>query len=101
MNSKRFYVYIMTSRRNGTLYTGVTNDVVRRTWQHKDNVNPKSFSARYGCHMIVYYEDYASINDAIDREKHIKSQNRAYKIRLIESINPEWKDLASYSEFWT
>ncbi len=100
MKAKRFYVYIMTNRRNGTLYTGVTNDVVRRVWQHKDKINPNAFTARYNCSMIVYFEDFKSINDAIDREKYIKSKSRDFKIKLIESINPQWQDLSLNCEFW-
>ena len=84
----------MFNHRNGTLYTGMTDDVTRRVWEHKNKINPNSFSARYGCDKLGYWEEFQYVNDAIEREKHIKSQSRKYKLSLIESINPDWIDLS-------
>jgi len=86
-------VYIMANKRNGTLYTGVTSNLKRRAYQHKTHHYPNSFSARYGCHMLVWYKGYHSIVDAISEEKRIKAGNRKAKLRLIEGMNPNWKDL--------
>ncbi len=88
-----YYVYIVTNRRNGTLYTGVTNDLKRRIWEHRNKAMP-GFTAQYGLTQLVYYEEFLDIRWAIDREKQIKAGSRAKKIRLIEAENPEWKDLA-------
>ena len=85
-------VYIMASRRNGTLYVGVTGDLVRRVWEHRNDAE-KGFTTRYGVHLLVYFETHARIDDAIVREKQIKKWRRAWKIRLIEGMNPEWNDL--------
>ena len=90
-------VYILASRRHGTLYVGVTSDLVKRVWEHKNNV-VKGFTQKYGVHDLVYFEMHASIAQAIQREKRIKKWNRAWKIRLIEHMNPEWIDL--FDEFW-
>ena len=95
----RFFVYIMASARNGTLYVGVTNDIVRRVHEHKDKTFPDSFTAKYNCHMLVYYEDYKYVNDALRREKKLKAGSRKQKIILIESINPDWLDLAEQPMF--
>ena len=100
MKEYKFYVYIMFNRRNGTLYTGMTDDVTRRVWEHKNKINPDSFSARYGCDKLGYWEEFQYVNDAIEREKHIKSQSRKYKLSLIESINPDWMDLSLQDMFW-
>ncbi len=89
---KTYYVYILASKRNGTLYTGVTNDLIRRVYEHKNDFVP-GFTSRYGIHMLVYFEQGNSILDAITREKRIKKWKRAWKIELIEKQNPEWKDL--------
>ena len=89
----KYYVYIMASRRNGTLYTGVTNDIARRVFEHKTNANKKSFTARYKVHTLVYIEIYEDVNIAITREKQIKGWLRQRKIELIESVNPEWVDI--------
>jgi len=94
---KLYYVYILASRRNGTLYTGVTNDLVRRTWSHQDG-EVEGFTKRYGVKMLVYYEAHHDIRDAIRREKQIKAWKRQWKINLIEKENPEWKDLSSILE---
>jgi len=85
----------MASHRNGTLYTDVTSDLIKRTWQHK-NVNSTSFTAKYGVSLLVYYEVHSDILEAIKREKNIKAWKRAWKIRLIEENNPNWKDLYFY-----
>ena len=87
------YVYILFNKRNGTLYTGVTSDLVRRIYEHKTKFHPNSFSARYTVDKLGYYEEFSTIVDAIAREKQIKAGSRARKIRLIESINPNWEDL--------
>ena len=89
-----FYVYIMTNRIYGTLYIGVTNDIARRVWEHKEGV-VAGFTKRYGLKMLVYFEEFDSISDAIRREKRLKQWNRAWKIALIEKQNPNWKDLHS------
>ena len=85
-------VYILASQRNGTLYVGVTSDLVSRIWQHKNN-QVEGFTERYGVHLLVYYELLVDMYAAITREKQIKKWNRAWKIRLIESVNPGWRDL--------
>ncbi len=89
---KAGYVYILASRRNGTLYTGVTHDVARRVWEHKHDLI-EGFTRQYQVHRLVYYEWHRDIRDAIRREKQIKKWKRAWKIRLIEERNPEWRDL--------
>ncbi len=90
MNS--YYVYILASKRNGTLYIGVTNELSRRVDQHKNNLIP-GFTSKYSVHDLVYYEQTSDINSAIKREKQIKEWQRSWKIELIEKENPEWKDL--------
>ena len=85
-------VYIMTSKPKGTLYTGVTSNLVQRVYQHKEGITG-GFSQRYGCKTLVYYEVGGSMEGAIFREKQIKAGSRMDKIKLIESMNPEWKDL--------
>jgi putative endonuclease len=82
----------MASRRNGTLYLGVTNDLVRRVYQHRNKLLP-GFTARYDVDKLVWYEIYDDPTNAITREKDIKKWRRAWKIRLIEEMNPEWRDL--------
>ena len=88
----RYFVYLLASRRNGTLYPGVTNDVMRRTWEHKSDVID-GFTKKYGVHILVWFETYDDINAAIAREKQIKGWNRAWKIKLIEKYNSGWNDL--------
>ena len=90
----------MANKRNGTIYVGVTNDIVRRVQEHKNHTFPDSFTARYNCNKLVYYEDFQYADKAIDREKQLKAGSRAKKIELIESINPEWKDLSAENLFW-
>ncbi len=86
-------VYIITNAHHTTLYTGVCEDLVARTIQHRDKTFPSSFTARYNCSKLVYYELFHSIEEAIEREKQIKAGSRGKKIGLIQSMNPEWKDL--------
>ncbi len=85
-------VYIMANKRNGTLYTGVTSNLVKRVYEHKNEIT-KGFAARYGCKMLVYYESLEKMPIAINREKQIKSGSRKKKLALIENMNPDWKDL--------
>ncbi len=89
------YVYIMASKRNGTLYTGVTTDLVRRVWEHKNKAIP-GFTAKYNIHMLVHYEHFEDYMMAAHREKCIKEWKRIWKLELIEKNNPDWNDL--YSE---
>lgn len=90
--NKQPCVYIMASRRNGTIYTGVTSDLIKRVHQHK-NLKVDSFVKKYNCKYLVYFEQYSDILTAITREKQIKAGSRKKKIELIEKANPEWKDL--------
>ena len=85
-------VYILASGKNGTLYVGVTSDLIKRIWQHKNDVVP-SFTERYQVHDLVWYEMHATMESAIQREKALKDWNRVWKVRLINKTNPEWKDL--------
>ena len=85
-------IYIMASRRNGTLYAGVTSDLVQRVWQHRESVIP-GFTARYDCKMLVWYELNDDMTAAITREKQIKGGSRKKKLALIEAMNPSWRDL--------
>jgi len=85
-------VYILASRRNGTLYTGVTRNLIKRVWEHQNDFI-ESFTRRYAVHLLVYFELHCDMESAITREKQIKKWNRAWKIRLIESKNPDWRDL--------
>ena len=85
-------VYIMASKRRGTLYTGVTANLPRRAFEHREELL-KGFSKKYGCKILVWYELHDTMIDAITREKQIKAGSRAKKLALIEALNPEWKDL--------
>ena len=87
-----YYVYILASRRNGTLYIGVTNDVARRVFEHREGISA-GFTKRYSVKLLVYYEAHDEVESAIEREKRLKKWNRAWKIALIESANPNWEDL--------
>jgi putative endonuclease len=87
-----FYVYIVTNRQYGTLYIGVTNDIARRAWEHRDGI-VDGFTNRYGLKLLVHVEIFDSISEAIHREKRLKTWNRAWKIALIEKDNPNWDDL--------
>lgn len=86
-------IYILTNKVHTVLYTGVTSDLFFRIKEHKEKFYPKSFSARYNCDLLVYYEQFSSIEEAIAKEKQIKNWQRAWKINLINTINPGWKDL--------
>ena len=88
-----YYVYILANETNVALYTGVTNNLLRRVWEHKNVVDPQSHTARYKIHKLVYFEETTDVNAAIAREKQIKGWNRRRKNRLIENENPSWKDL--------
>jgi putative endonuclease len=88
-----FYVYILASRRNGTLYVGMTDDLVRRVWEHRIGTVP-GFTRKYGVKMLVWYEQHETREMAFQRERQIKRWNRAWKLQLIERFNPTWKDLA-------
>jgi putative endonuclease len=92
MEPRSFYVYILASSIGGTLYIGVTNDIIRRVAEHKLKIM-KGFTKRYGVHKLVYYEQFEDLENAIRREKQLKKYNRAWKIRLIEELNPNWDDL--------
>jgi putative endonuclease len=85
-------VYIMTNRPNGTLYTGVTSDIARRAWEHREGL-VKGFTQRYGLKRLVYMEFHENIRDAIQREKTMKHYSRAWKAQLIVEANPDWRDL--------
>jgi putative endonuclease len=85
-------VYILASKRNGTLYTGVTSNLPKRIWEHKNNV-VEGFTNQYGVHILVWYEVHETMDSAILREKRIKKWNREWKIRMIEKDNPHWRDL--------
>lgn len=89
---KEYYLYILASRKNGTLYTGLTNSLIERVYEHKQNLIP-GFTRRYNVHRLVYYERFRDIHSAITREKRIKKWKRQWKINLIESTNPDWEDL--------
>jgi len=93
---RSYYVYIMASGKNGTLYTGVTNDIARRAFEHKQHFNMDSFTARYDVGKLVYMEVYHDPSCAIAREKQIKSWTRNKKKDLIESVNPDWVDMFDY-----
>ena len=85
-------VYMLASKRNGTLYVGVTSDLVQRVWQHRSAL-AEGFTKRYGVHRLVWYEVHETMESAILRETALKKWNRAWKIRLIEETNPAWRDL--------
>jgi putative endonuclease len=87
-----YYVYILASDRNGTLYVGVTNDLARRVYEHRNDLI-EGFTKRYGVHRLVWFEVHGDINEAILREKRIKKWNRSWKLRVIEAMNPDWIDL--------
>jgi putative endonuclease len=88
---KQYYVYILASHRNGTLYTGVTNDLIKRVWQHKNDLL-KGFTKKYQVHNLVYFEETSDVESAIAREKQLKKWRRRWKLELIEKKNPDWKD---------
>ena len=92
MMIKQPAVYILASERNGTLYIGVTSDLIKRVWEHKNNL-VEGFTKRYKVHNLVWYELYESMTSSIEQEKKMKEWKRAWKIRLIEENNPNWNDL--------
>lgn len=89
---KHYFVYILASKRNGTLYIGVTNNLIRRVYEHKNDLI-EGFTKKYGVHHLVYYEMTNDVKSAIEREKRLKKWNRKWKLELIEKMNPQWKDL--------
>ncbi|MBU1318449.1 MAG: GIY-YIG nuclease family protein [candidate division Zixibacteria bacterium] len=88
----QYYVYIMANKRNGTLYTGVTGDLIKRVYEHKQKMG-SLFTSKYGIDKLVFYEVHEDIQQAILREKRIKEWKRQWKLELIEKMNPEWRDL--------
>ncbi len=92
MRFEYYFVYILSSRIGGTLYVGVTNDLLRRVGEHREKLVP-GFTRTHGVTRLVYFEEFQDIRDAIEREKRLKKWNRAWKIRLIEARNPNWDDL--------
>lgn len=91
---KTYWVYILASKRNGTLYVGMTNDISRRVWEHREGLVP-GFTKRYGVKTLVYYEAYEDVNVAIHREKRLKKWKRQWKMDLIQSRNLYWDDLTA------
>jgi putative endonuclease len=89
---RQFYVYILASGRYGTLYVGITNDLVRRAWEHRNDV-VKGFTHEHGVHRLVWYETHSTAMEAIKREKLIKKWHRDWKVNLIQGMNPGWDDL--------
>lgn len=88
-----YYVYILTNATNVSLYTGVTNNLERRLWEHRNHADPRSFTARYNIYKLVYFEQTTDVQAAIAREKQIKAMSRAKKNKMIEKQNPEWDEL--------
>lgn len=86
------FVYIMASRRNGTIYIGVTTDLAKRVWEHREGLI-EGFTKKYGCKTLVWFEHHDTIEAAITREKQMKEWRRAWKLRRIEEMNPDWNDL--------
>ena len=94
---KTYYVYLLTNKNNTVLYTGFTNDLERRMLEHKERVSLKSFTARYNCNKLIYFEEYDNSTEALHREYQIKKYRRDWKENLINENNSDWKDL---SEEW-
>lgn len=94
MDDTIFSVYIVTNKPRGTLYTGMTDDLNKRAWQHREHIIKPSFSHRYNLEMLVWFEVHHSRESAFTRERRIKKWEREWKFRLIEEMNPEWRDLA-------
>jgi len=88
----QYYVYILASKKNGTLYVGVTSDIIKRIYEHKNGFS-EGFTKKYSVHNLVYYETTESVESAITREKQLKKWNRDWKTKLIEQSNPAWRDL--------
>jgi putative endonuclease len=93
MRERQPAVYILASAPNGTLYIGVTSNLIQRAWQHRE-LDVRGFTNRYGIHRLVYYELHADMEHAIQREKRLKKWNRPWKLRLVNEFNPEWTDLS-------
>lgn len=91
---KKYYLYILASRKNGTLYIGVTSDLIKRVWQHKQKL-VEGFTQKYNVSVLVYFEEYSDVKDALKREKNMKAWQRQWKIKIIEENNPNWEDLYS------
>ena len=89
----QYYVYIMANQQGNVIYTGVTNDLLRRVYEHKNHLDKGSFTSRYNVEKLVYFEVTSDVESAIEREKQIKGWNRKHKNKLIESKNPDWLDL--------
>lgn len=89
-----YYVYLLSNKRNSVLYVGITNDLQRRLWEHRSGLHPQSFTSKYKVNKLVWWEEHNLIEEAIEREKQLKSGSRAKKIALIEENNPHWMDLA-------
>ena len=89
---KSYYIYILAGKRNGTLYTGVTNNLIKRVYEHKNKL-VKGFTKKYSINKLVYYEQTENVHSAIQREKTLKNWKREWKLELIEKSNPEWEDL--------
>ncbi|WP_370213794.1 GIY-YIG nuclease family protein [Mesoflavibacter profundi] len=92
-NYYKYYVYLLSSKKNGTLYIGVTNDLERRMFEHKNKL-VSGFTAKYNVNKLMHFEDFQYVNDALKRKKQLKNWNRQWKIDLIEKENKEWKDLS-------
>lgn len=92
---RTYYVYILSNKKNGVLYIGVTNSIFARNFQHKSRQNQNSFTTKYNINKVIYFEIYQYVNEAIIREKQLKNWRRQWKIKLIEEENPEWSDLAN------
>ena len=90
--NKNFYVYILASKQNGTLYIGVTSDLIKRIWEHKESL-ADGFTKKYNVKKLVYYEQHQNAQNAIQREKRVKEWKRNWKLELIEKFNPKWNDL--------
>jgi putative endonuclease len=97
VKDRQYYVYILTNSDHRVLYTGVTNDLSRRVWEHREKL-ADSFTKRYNVSKLVYYEVYSDINEAIGREKQLKAGSRHRKVALINSVNAEWRDLFTDGE---
>ena len=91
---EQYHVYMMTNKRNTVIYTGFSSDLNGRVWQHKKKVDPKSFVCKYNCDRLVYFADANDVWEAMEEEKRIKAGSRVKKEKMIESMNPAWKDLA-------
>ena len=94
----KYYVYILTNKNHTVLYTGVTNDLIRRVYEHKNHLDLNSFTAKYKVMKLVYFEETSDVTAAIEREKQIKGWNRARKNKLVESKNPQWEDTLGYAK---